>query len=292
MAQRAGRRQVRACQGPARSAVIKLPVHPRHCVMARRALCLRETRRDVIRYVAAQRLRAIPIRQVAADARRVRAGQCVIVVYVAQRASRCQMRARQREAGVRVVECRSGPSGCVVARRTLRCWEACRNVVRNRASQGLCAGPRRLVASVAIRVRRRERIVVVHMAVRAGHYFARRRQLMRTGQRPSRGAVIKRRCRPGDRVVACRAIRRGKWCPRACVCRIIRRLPGRKMAAGIPAVRRLNGQRVVIVNVALRTCRHFSCRRHLVRIRQREARCAVIKLPIQPSDHVVARRAL
>jgi hypothetical protein len=29
-----------------------------------------------------------------------------------------------------------------------------------------------------------------------------------------------------------------------------------------------------------------------VRIRQREARCAVIKLPIQPSDHVVARRAL
>ena len=104
--------------------------------------------------------------------------------------------------------------------------------------------------------------------------------------------MIKCRRRPGNCVVARRAIRRGKWCPRACVGRVIRRLPGRKMAARISAVRRLNGQRVIIVNVALRTRRYFSSRRHLVRIRQREARRAVVKLAIQPTDHVVARRAL
>ena len=148
------------------------------------------------------------------------------------------------------------------------------------------------MASITVRIRRRKRVVIVDVAVRAGHHLARRCQLMRTYQRPSRGAVVKRCRRPRNRVVARRAIRRGKWCPRACVGRVIRRLPGRKMAARIAAVRRLNGQRVVIVNVALRTCRHFSCRRHLVRIRQREARCAVIKLPIQPTDHVVACRAL
>jgi hypothetical protein len=163
---------MRARQGPARGAVIELTVHPGYCVMARRALCLREARRDVIRYVAAQRLRAVPIRQVAADACRVRAGQCVIAVHVAQRTSRRQVRARQREAGVRVVERRSGPSGRVVARRTLRCRETRRNVVRHASAQSLRAGPRRLVASVAIRVRSRERIVVIYVAVRAGHHLA------------------------------------------------------------------------------------------------------------------------
>ena len=47
------------------------------------------------------------------------------------------------------------------------------------------------MAAVAIRVRHRESVVVAHVAVGAGHHFTGRRHLMRTGQRPARGAVIK-----------------------------------------------------------------------------------------------------
>ena len=64
------------------------------------------------------------------------------------------------------------------------------------------------------------------------------------------------------------------------------------MASGISAIRRLNCQCVIVIDVALRARRNLTRRRHLVRIRQREARRAVVKLPIQPTDHVVARRAL
>ena len=113
----------------------------------------------------------------------------------------------------------------VMARRTLRCWEACRNVVRNRASQGLCAGPCRLVTSITICVGRGKRVVVIYVAVRAGYHLARWRQLVRTGQWPTRGAMIKCRRRPRNRVVARRAIRRRKRCPSAWVGRVIRRLP-------------------------------------------------------------------
>jgi len=47
------------------------------------------------------------------------------------------------------------------------------------------------MAAVAIRVRRRQRVVVAHVAVGAGHDFTGRGHLVRTGQRPARGAVIK-----------------------------------------------------------------------------------------------------
>jgi len=58
---------VRARQGPARGAVIKLPVGPQNRVMASGTLCRREAGRDVIWYRAAERCRAVPIGLVAAD---------------------------------------------------------------------------------------------------------------------------------------------------------------------------------------------------------------------------------
>ena len=74
--------------------------------------------------------------------------------------------------------------------------------------------------------------------------------------------------------------------------RIVGLLPGRQVATGIPAVRRLNIQRVVVVDVALRASRDLPCRGHLVRIRQREARGAVIERRIRPTCGVVTSRAL
>lgn len=76
-------------------------------------------------------------------------------------------------------------------------------MIRHVAADGLRAQPGRLMASIAIRIRRGERVIVVDVAVRAGHHFARGCQLVRTHQRPAGGAVVKRCRRPGNRVVAC-----------------------------------------------------------------------------------------
>ena len=115
------------------------------------------------------------------------------------------------------------------------------------------------------------------MAVGTRHNFSGRRQLMRARQRPTRRAVIERRGSPSNRVVARRAIRRGKRRSRCWVRRIVRRLPGRQMASRIAAIRRCNRQCVVIVFVAIRAGHDFSGRCKLVRIRQWEARRGVIK---------------
>jgi len=94
-----------------------------------------------------------------------------------------------------------------VAGRALRGREARRDVIRYHSTERRGALPSDLVAAVAIRVRRREGVVVAHVAVGAGHDFTGRRHLVRTRQRPARGAVIKGCGGPGDRVVARRAVR-------------------------------------------------------------------------------------
>src|SRR5437588_526143 len=58
---------------------------------------------------------AVEIRQVAANARRVRAGQVVVVVDVTAGARHSRMEPGQREAGGRVIEGRVQPAGCAVA---------------------------------------------------------------------------------------------------------------------------------------------------------------------------------
>jgi len=83
-----------------------------------------------------------------------------------------------------------------VARRALCGREAGRDVIRYHSTHRRGALPSSLVAAVAIRVRYREGIVVAHMAVGAGHDFTGRRHLVRTRQRPARGAVVKGCCSP------------------------------------------------------------------------------------------------
>lgn len=168
--------------------------------MARRALCLREARRNVIRYIAAQRLGGIPVRKVAADASRVRAGQRIISVHVAQRASRCQVRAGQRETRGRMVKRRIRPGRRIVAGRTLCRREARRNVIWHIAAQRLRAVPICCVAAVASRIRRIQCVVAVHVAQRTGG------RNMRARQREARRAVIKLPIQPTNRVVAGRAL--------------------------------------------------------------------------------------
>jgi len=76
---------------------------------------------------------ALEVLQVAAHASRIRTGQAVIVVDVALNALHRRVRARQREAGGRVIEVRARPCRGVVALSTgLR--EAGLHVVRLRGA--------------------------------------------------------------------------------------------------------------------------------------------------------------
>lgn len=210
--------------------------------------------------------------------------QRVIIVDVALRARghlacrRHLVRIRQRETRGRVIECRVGPVRGVVATGALRSREARGHVIRHRAAQGLRARPLRLVASVAVRICCRQRVVVVHMARRA------RCGQMRAGQRPARDAVIKRSRIPSNSRVALRAIRCRKSRSRRRVHRIIRPLPCTQVAAGIAAIRRLNLQVVVSVDVARRAL-HVG-----MAIRQQKARGAMVEFPVRPFRNRMARR--
>jgi len=121
------------------------------------------------------------------------------------------VRTLQRPTRRTVIELAIRPQQCVVAERALRGREARRDVIRYRTTERRGALPSDLVTAVAIRVRHCEGVVVAHVAVGAGHDFARGRILVRARQRPARGAVIEDRCIPGDGVVARRAVRGGKW---------------------------------------------------------------------------------
>lgn len=110
-------------------------------------------------------------------------------------------------------------------------WEACRCV------SGIL---RPVVVSLvaAIARRRKRRVIVVHMALRALH------RRMRTRQRKRSVVVIESCQRPRGRVVALRTIRReSRWRMR----RIVRRLVISLMAS----VARRWQRRVVVIHVAL-----------------------------------------
>ncbi len=80
-------------------------------------------------------------------------------------------------------------------------------MIRYHSTERHGALPSDLVAAIAICVRRREGVVVAHVAVGAGHDFTGRRHLVRTRQRETRRVVIKGCGGPGDGVVARRAVR-------------------------------------------------------------------------------------
>ena len=120
------------------------------------------------------------------------------------------------------------------------------------------------------------------MALRAG------RGGVRSDKRESRGAVVERSAVPADCRVASGAVGGRKRRSGRRVHRIVRLLPGSQVAAGVSTIVRLNGQRIVTADVALRASRDFAGGSHLVRIRQREARGAVIKLAVGPHGDGVA----
>ena len=202
------------------------------------------------------------------------------------------MRALKRPARRAVVELAVRPKQCVVARRALRRREARRDVVWHRSAERLCAHPCRLVAAVAIRVRRREGVVVSRVAIGASHDFPGRLQLVRACQRPAGGAVIKDRRGPRYGVVAGGAVRCCERHSRRWVRRVIRSLPGRQVALRIPAVCRRDRQTVVVVDMAGGAAWHLAAVGYQrVRIRQREAKRGVVKLAVGPLRDRVAGRA-
>ena len=198
VARGARRGYVRTLQRPARGGVIKFSIRPEQRVVAGRALRGRETCRDVIRYRPTKRLRADPGWLVAAVTIRIRRRECVVVPDVAVGAShdfsgrRQLMGACQRPARCTVIEDRCSPGNRVVARRAVRCGERC----SSRWVCGVIRGlPGRQMASRIAAIRRcnRQCVVIVFVAIRAGHDFARRRQLVRIRQRETCRRVIERR---------------------------------------------------------------------------------------------------
>lgn len=140
------------------------------------------------------------------------------------------VRIRQWETRVRVIERRICPHNRVVTLGTQRSREARGNVIRHGTAKRRRTAPRRLVASITIRIGRSECVVVVGVAIGAGIHFARWRELVRTEQRPTGRGVVKHHVRPQSRVMAIRTVGRCKRCARCGVRRIIGLLPGRQVA--------------------------------------------------------------
>ena len=243
--------------------VIERGPGPRRGVVAGRAGGWEELR---LGFVARVR-RVVVVRLMAANARD---GQRrVIVVDVAVRANpwRHQVRARQGECGVVVVESRVCPNHRVMAQIALS-GEACRRVPRIGGSEVVL-----LVARVA--QHRVQRIVIVHMAVDA----LPRRHRVRSGQREARGRVVKLTIGPQYRVVAVFAGRRepcmGNGSRRGTVVLLVARVAG------------CATQRVVVVDMAVGALP----RRHRVGSIERKPGAVVVEGRIQPGGCVVARAA-
>lgn len=171
------RRMVKDCPEPCRS-------HPSGVARnaSRRIVC-----RDVIRRVGPIGLRIRVIRLMAAVAIRRRIAGGVVAANVAVRtrihhrpnracngrAWRQHVRTLERESRCRVVKLSVGPQNRVVARRTHGSREASGNVVWHAPADCRRTVPRRLVASITIRVRRRKVVVVSRVAICAGNYLTR-----------------------------------------------------------------------------------------------------------------------
>jgi len=164
-----------------------------------------------------------------------------------------------------------------------RCREIGTHVIGDVAAEGLRALPGRQMAAHAIGGI--QGVVIVDVAGSAG---SRRWRHVRSGQSKARAAVVESRCRPADRGMAIRAIRRSIGRARSGVHRIVGLLPGGKVATRIAAIRGLNAEGVITVDMALRASRDLASRGHLVRILQREAGAGVIELAVGPSGDGMA----
>ena len=184
-------------------------------------------------YAAAHRLRAIPLRQVAAGVSAIRRGnlQSVVVVYVALGARRGHVRTGQRETSHGVVKRRHiGPRDCVV---TLRAIGRRKSRSRGGMHRVIRLLPGRQVAAgiPAIRGGNLQIVIVVDVALRTLQVCVPVRQ------REAGRAVIEGHVGPCRRVVAVRTIRQGEGRAGARMRRVIGLLPGGEVAARVAAIR-------------------------------------------------------
>jgi len=195
--------------------------------------------RDVIGNGTAKCLCAVPIGGVAAVAGRVRGGEAVIVVDVAQVAGCREVSAGESPTGGAVIEHAWLPSCCVVASGAKRSRESCGDVVGSPATQCGSAVPGRNVAAVAIGIGRGQIVVVVYVATGAG------RADVRAGKGETGGVVIKIGGAPAESSVAVGTISESEGGASCRVRRIIGLLPGGEMASGGAASCRSNLQIVI-----------------------------------------------
>ena len=185
------------------------------------------------------------------------------------------------ESGYRMVKTRLRPIRGVVALRAKRRGEAAGNVIGNITAHRLCTSPFVLMAAVAIGIGRREVVVVVRMAIRAGSCY------MRTGERPPGDRVVEgSHVGPRDRIVALRAVCRAECRAGGGVNGVVRLLPPGQVAARVSAIRGSNLQIVVVVDVAL------GAGDGSVTVRKRESSRRMVKGRRGPTRFIVAGAAL
>ena len=227
------------------SAVVKYTRGPGgYRVAARAGRCRRwETGRDVIRHRAANGHGAIKILLVAPVT--IRRIERVVVVHMAGGAGsgrRGHVCSGQGKPGNAVIERCHSPACCRMASGTVRRRKS-RSGSRVDRCIGLLPGRQMALRVPAIRRSDRQSIVVVDVAQIAGHVG------VPIGEQESRGAVVERCCRPADRRVARRAVRKckcrtGRWMDGICGV-----LPSHQMALRVPAIGRSNRQIIVVTNM-------------------------------------------
>lgn len=230
-------------QREARCAVIEFSVRPLGDRMTTGAGGGRawKSRGDVIRDTAAQRGGALPSSLMASQA--IRGSQRIVIVDVALRARRREVRPDEREAGDPVVERRTVPaSGCVAIRAI--CRRERRTGRRMHWRGGLLPSGEVATGSSASVGSNLQIVIIAEVAGGAGHVGVALRQ------REACGGVVEGRGVPARGVVAVAAVLQSERRARAAVRRVIGLLPGAQVAAGSPASRRRNLQIVVVVDVA------------------------------------------
>ena len=176
----------------------------------------------------------------------VRRVQRVIIADVTGHAGRRRwrsVRACQRETRDAVIERSRVPALGGVARRAIghrKSWagRGVRRVIR------LLPGRQVALRVPAIRGLDGQVVIVVDVAGSAGHVG------VPVGQQETRGAVVKDRRGPGNRVMARRALGHRKSRTRRRVHRIVGLLPGGQVALPVAAVKRLDLEIVVVADVA------------------------------------------
>jgi len=249
MARAALNRSVQSGQRETRGAVVEYARGPGGDRMAGGALRCRgwKARGHVVGHVAPDGRGAHKRRGVAAIA--IRRTQRVVVIDVALRAGRRQVRPHQREACDAVIERRGIPSRGGMAIRAVRRRKRRSGGRVHRIIRALPGGQVALRVA-ASRGRDLQRVVPVDMARAALH------GRMLPGQRETRGAVVKHARGPGGNRMAGGALHRRGWKARRYVIRNISADGcGAHKGSGMAAVTIRGTQRVVVIDVALRAGR-------------------------------------